>query len=207
MAEIAVEIPDIVGACALAGYVGKCDAISIREVVETASAGSGAANRARCADIQVTRFRDKASPKIAEALSAAESVGNVRIAVFKTVGVTTTEIMRYELSDTYISRVEHETLDQDLHALLPHLNMTTESQVLPPSDAGVTSLIARYLSTRSVTAREAALPVYGSPRGAALEKEIERIWFNATSITWTYDPSSEDKVVATYSTLTTTTST
>ena len=203
MADIAIKIDGIQGICTLANHANECDAFSIRETLElpTSEGGTGASgtgNRAKHSDIQVTRYRDKASPKLAEKLSAAASIGTVKIVVFKPVADTLTEILTYELEEAYISRMEYETVDQDLQALGPHINMTTSSQALPPSESGLAALLSTYLASRSVTAREAPRPVYGSPRGPALEQEIERIWFNSKKITWTYDPTGPNKVSKVY---------
>ena len=74
MATIIVNIPGIAGESRMSGYAGQIEALglseNIRMVSPQTSGSGGGVGRSRHSDIGLVRFKDKASPKLAEACSS-----------------------------------------------------------------------------------------------------------------------------------------
>ena len=128
MAVIVVEVPDVEGESQVEGYADKLEALSIRETLEiplpsTVSGQSAArtVGQAKHSDIELTRHKDKASPKLAQACSAGDNLGTVKIHLFRTLEGGLKVYMTYELENAYVSRIEQETLDDSGSAYGPHL--------------------------------------------------------------------------------------
>ena len=187
MATIVVDIPNVPGESVEED--GKIDALGIRESIEilaasfssTAAVGRSAGTGVH-GDIQVIKYRDKASPKLAEAAANNVNLGTVTIKLLTGPGGET--VMTYELANAYVSRMEHETLDEANTAFYAHHDPSTRSKPMPTSAAGVTSLAAVQAS--AIGGRDHVLPLFPAPRGAYTEHEVERVWLNATGVTWTY---------------------
>ncbi len=195
MAIIAIEInkTGFEGECTIPGYVGKIDAIGIREAIEISvpqtpggTSAAGAGLRGRHADIELTRYHDKASPKLFEACSASLDLGDVRIHLFRTLETGVQVYMSYTLASTYISRIERATLDENGVGLLPNLNTSVRGAPPPASNTGIASLVAPLVTTQTSTTREVVRSAYGLQPGTPTNLEIERVWLDANRITWTY---------------------
>ncbi len=198
MAVIAVEIDGILGECTIEGYADKLDALALEESIEVAvpqTAGSagpgGGVGRARHSEIELTRYKDRASPKLAQACSAAENLGTVKIHLFRALETGAAVYMSYTLAETFVSRIEHDTLEERGVAFQPHMRPHSSGMLLP-SKQGIASLVGvvvkPILGGNAAILRPAPRPVHGQARGPATNREIERLWLNASDVTWTYTP-------------------
>ncbi|MYE22977.1 MAG: type VI secretion system tube protein Hcp [Gammaproteobacteria bacterium] len=187
MATIVVDIPGITGESI--EEAGKIDALGIHESIEvlasgfsqTAAPGKSAGTGVH-GDIQIIKYRDSSSPKLAQAAANNQNLQTVEIKVLTGPGGDV--FMTYELENAFVSRMEHETLDEASTAFFNHHDPSTRSKPSPTSLGGVTSLAANQVSAAS--GRDQVLPLFPAPRSAYTEHEVERVWLNATSVTWTY---------------------
>ena len=187
--EITVKIEktagtvSIEGESVLDGHANELEAMAIRDLVQ---APTGSA-RANISEIFLTRHRDKASPKLAQACSTGENIGTVTIYLFKNVNGGPKAYMTYELTDTFVSRIEHETAEANGGAYLPHQGFSgTAGNVWGAlwRGAGLNQNADRGYSR----ARAQPRPIYAMPPGAATDNEVERIWLSPATIKWTYTP-------------------
>lgn len=194
MASIIVEIPGIVGETTTASHENQLAALGLRETLEVlatqtaGNTGAGGAARAKHSDIQLTRYRDKASPKLAEACSAATDLGTVKIKLFRPLSTGAAVYMQYELEHAYVARVEWETLDENKMAFMPHLHLNTKGAPLPTSQSGIASLVAADVAGQTESTRAAPRPLFAMQRGPETSNEVERVWLNATQVKWAYTP-------------------
>ena len=182
MAQITLKIAEITGESALTGHVGELEALSIRDMVfAPTTAGS-----AYLSEVFLTRFRDKASPKLAEACAMGVDIGDVVVSVFRNTETGPTVMMTYELTDTYVSRIEHETNEDGGGAFLPYVGYGQFGESSHRAflvKAGLTMNADRRYSRR----RAQPTPAFPQPTGAsASNAEVERLWLNAATITWSY---------------------
>ena len=187
--QITVKIEKSAGTISIAGestvadHVGEIDALAIRDLIQ---APTGSAT-ARVSEIFLTRNRDKASPKLAEACAMGENIGTVTIYLLKNVNGTPEAFMTYTLTETFVSRIEHETAEVNGGAYLPHQGFSGWAGNVYGSlwrAAGLNQNADRGYSR----ARANPNPVYAMPLGEATDKEIERVWFSPATIKWTYTP-------------------
>ena len=197
MAIIVVEVPKegFVGESSVPGYEDQIDALGIREAIELtvsqiagSSRSSGGGLVGRIGDIELTRYHDSASPKFAEACSAATDIGDVTIRLFRTTEMGPKVYMAYTLTSTYISRVERMTLDEAGVMLMPTFNPAVRGAPPPASSTGLASLVAPLLTTQKISTQELVRSTAGIQPGMPTNRELERIWLNANAITWTYTP-------------------
>ena len=182
MAQITLSIDTINGESALANHVGELEALSIRDaILAPTTAGS-----AHLSEVFLTRFRDKASPKLAEACALGSDLGTMVVSVFRNTETGPTVMMTYELTHTYVSRIEHETNEEGGGAFLPYYGYghLGESSLRPYLvRAGLTMNADRRYSRK----RAQPTPTFPQPTGAAASNaEVERIWLNPATITWSY---------------------
>ena len=190
MVAIIANFGDIAGESTLSGYENQVDAISIRESIEMPVAVSGGrtrgartAGQTRYADIELTRLKDVASPKLAEACSSGANLGAVTITMFRTLETGAVPYMTYNLQDVFVSRIEYETLDEQGAALQPH--MSDSSNVPPPASTGVAAVA--FSNLRSLKgARAVVRPVSWVSKGAYTSLEIERVSVSAAAVSWQY---------------------
>lgn len=190
MADIVMNVPNVLGACTKAGYIDQLEAVSLRETIEvgvqaTSSGGRGGGmGRGKQSDIQVTRYKDRASPKLAEACSAARNLGEVTIVMFRVLETGSVPYMTYTLSETFISRIEHDTLDESSIAFHPHLYPSTRGLPMP-GEIGMGTLLSPAVAGLATTTRNFPQPVIG-PRSAPANREVERLWLNPNAVKWEY---------------------
>ena len=72
MANIIVDIPNVTGEATMAGYVDKLEAIAMVDVIKAAVENT----KTQVSEINVTRYRDRASPKLAEHCSVGTNLGD-----------------------------------------------------------------------------------------------------------------------------------
>ncbi len=193
MALITVKIDNIVGSADIEGYAQQIEAIAIRDsifVPPPLSAGRTRAARttaqSRHADIQLVRYRDVASPKLSEACSAGTALGTVTVTVFRTTDSGPQAYMVYTLGNTFVSRIETETDDDAGTAFLPYVGSLGNVNPSPAHGVGGISVTASGGAIAGV--RLSPMPYTALPKGMPRVREVERIWFNATEIKWTYTP-------------------
>ncbi len=191
MAAIVLKFEDINGESTLSGHTGQVDAISIRESISvSASQSSGGSASARTvgtsrhSDICVTRFKDIASPKLAQACSAGTNLKTVEVYLFRTLETGVKEYMRYVLSETFVSRYENDTADQEGAVFGPSLAASEGASPL----WGVAGLMGPIARRSALNLAPAPLLLAGVPRGQPTTREVERVWFNPSKVSWTYTP-------------------
>ena len=187
MATITVSIPNIAGESTVADHTDELDAVSIFDTVQS---GTGAGN-ARLSELLLTRVKDRASPKLAEACATGRNLGEVIIYLFRNVGGGPKVFLKYTLTATYISRIEYETAEANGIAYMPHVGYSQGGAPTwrPTALAlGVTVNDARAYAR----ARAAPNPIYDQPLGAFGVTEVERIWLNSATVKWTYTPYTGD---------------
>ena len=190
MAVITVNIPNVAGESVVAGHAEQLDAMAIRESLEVAVAQGTARNvgQAKHSDVELVRYRDMASPKLAEACAAGENLGIVQIYLFRTQGAGVVPFMRWELTDTYVSRIEVDTRDErgeSVHAASGHRHVAAGRP-----DSAASRLRFRFVARFFVVADDPAVAALAHPHAAwcARQQEVERVWLNPTTVKWTYTP-------------------
>jgi type VI secretion system Hcp family effector len=187
--QITVKVEKTAGTVSIAGestvadHASEIDALAIRDLIQ---APTGSAT-AKVSEIFLTRYRDKATPKLAQACSMGENIGTVTIYLLRNVNGAPKPFMTYTLTETFVSRVEHETAEANGGAYLPHQGFSgLQGSVYGAlwRAVGMTQNADRGYSR----ARAQPNPVYGMPMGAATDKEVERIWLSPATLKWTYTP-------------------
>lgn len=171
------------GESVIAGHENLMEAVGIRDTIRASSTSS----RARLSEIALTRYRDRASPKLAEACATGANIGQVDISLFRNTQTGMQVFMTYTLTETYVSRIEHDTAETNGVAYLPHVGYSNAGA---PSWRPVALAFGTTVNDARAYARERAAPypLYSEPPGAYTNNEVERIWLNAATITWTYTP-------------------
>lgn len=191
MAAIIVEIAGIEGESTVMGYEDQLDAIGIRESLETPAPASGGrakaartVGQAKHSDVELIRLKDIASPKLAEACSSGRKLDTVTIRMFRTLETGPVFYMSYELHDVFVSRVEHETLDEQGLALQPHLS--DSANIAPAPMYGPASVA--FGSLRELKgSRTSVRPVTWQSRNSYTNLEVERVLLNAAQVSWVYN--------------------
>lgn len=111
MAIIAVQFGNIAGECTIAGHADHVDAMGLRERLAAGLGAASGAGRNRTLGMELVRFKDSASPRLAQACSSAENLGEATVRVFRNSEQGPVVYMAYTLGDTYVERVEQLTLD------------------------------------------------------------------------------------------------
>ena len=190
MAIIATKFPDILGESRISGYEDQVEAIGIRDhiglsLTRGARPSQGrTAGRSRHASIELVRYRDRASPKLSQACSAGENLGEVEVTCFRTLETGIVPYFSYVLAECFVPRVETETLDATATALGPHLDEEAE---MTPSYYGLGSVVSA-LSRARLDLPVAPRAFFPNVRGAARMRQIERVWLNPAIVRWTYTP-------------------
>lgn len=189
MAVIVLKFADIEGESTVSGFENQADAIALRESIEVAAPvgsrirGARTVGQAKFSDIEITRFKDAASPKLSEACSAGRNLGEVGIHLFRTLETGTVPYMTYTLSEVFVSRIENETLDEQGVALYPHL--ADSANVAPPSALGAAGLV--FSNLRDLRGGRAAVrAIAWAPKTSYSNLEIERVYLSAAQVGWAY---------------------
>lgn len=96
----------IAGESKIDNHTQEVEAIGIRESVVSSD---GSPDGSRSVEIELIRHRDTASPKLAQACAAGTNLGEVTIYMLRDDALT---FMEYQLTGTYVKRIENGTLDQ-----------------------------------------------------------------------------------------------
>ena len=184
MAQITLKIADIVGESAITDHVDELEAVAVRDLVFAPST----AGSAYLSEIFVTRLRDKATPKLAEACAMGANIGDVDVFVFRNTEEGPKVMMKYELTDTYVSRIEHETDEDGGGAYLPYVGYGQAGESAHRAALnrwGMTMNADRRYARR----RAQPTPAFPRPIGAsASNSEVERLWLNPATVKWIYTP-------------------
>ena len=195
MAVIVVDFgKDIPGESTLRNkYKDMADALAIRESLEvTTPQASGRTNAARTvgqakhSDIELIRYKDRASAKLAQACAAGEPIKAVKIHLFRSLEKGPAVYMVYELTDVFVARIEHETMDGNGQVFQPHFVAASETN--PPPSAGLASVLSGLTRSQVGAIRTASRPAVGTMRGATGAREIERVWLNPATVRWVFTP-------------------
>ena len=181
MAKIVVHINNIAGASEAHGYAGNLDAVAINETLEIAPSAADAATDAKHTDVMLTRVRDRASPKLAEACAAGTALGDVTIRLYRGSGTDLDVYMTYVLKEAYVSRYEWDTADEHGGAYMPHFG--PPGQPLAQPVYGVSSVVAAPETDR---ARLSPRPLVAHLRGVSGRAHVERVWINSSQVEWTH---------------------
>ena len=190
MAIIAANIPNLLGESRISGYEDQIEAIGIRDHIALVLARGArpsrgrTSGRSRHAGIELVRYRDRASPKLAQACSAGENLGEVAITCFRTLETGTVPYFAYVLCECFVARVETETLDATAGALGPHHDDETDAA---PSYHGMGAVVAALARAR-LDLKVAPRALFPVARGVARTRQIERVWLNPAVVRWTYTP-------------------
>ena len=183
MAVITIKIPNINGEATTAGHTDELEAFSVGDAVLAASSSG----KASLSELALGRYKDRATPKLAEACATGANLGQIEVFVFKNTETGQQVFMKYTLTETYVSRIEHDTAESSGGAYLPHLGYSNAG---PPSWRPTALALEMTVNdVRSYSqARARPIPLYNLPDGAYSNDEVERVWLNAATITWTYTP-------------------
>ena len=190
MAIIAANIPDILGESRISGYEDQVEAIGIRDHIglnlsRGARPSQGrTAGRSRHSSIELVRYRDRASPKLSQACSAGENLGEVEITCFRTLETGVVPYFTYVLTECFVPRVETETLDGTASALAPHHDDEADTA---PSYHGMGSVVTALARAR-LDLPVAPRALFPSVRGVPRARQVERVWLNPAVVRWTYTP-------------------
>ena len=183
MATITIKIPTIEGASIMAGHEKELDAVAVRDLISAPYRSSSAG----LSEIAVTRLRDQASPKLAQACSVGENLGEVIVSMFRNTENGPKPFMQYTLSETFVSRIEHETAEANGSAYLPHggfSGLAGHRYGALWRAAGSSQNADRPYSR----ARANPNPIFPMPLAPDTDNEVERVWFSPSQIVWTYTP-------------------
>lgn len=183
MAVLTLSIPNINGEATVDGHLDELEAFGIGDAV-LAPESSGSAS---LSEVVVWRFRDRATPKLMEACATGANLGQVEVYLFRNTELGPQVFLQYTLTDTYLSRLEHDTAETSGTAYLAH---TGYSNVGAPDWRPLALALEMTVNDVRSHSRNQARPnpSYWVPRGAYTNDEIERVWLNAETITWTYTP-------------------
>ena len=190
MAIIAAKFPDILGESRISGYEDQVEAFGIRDhiglsLTRGARPSQGrTAGRSRHSSIELIRYRDRASPKLSQACSAGENLGEVEITCFRTLETGVVPYFSWVLTECFVPRVETETLDGTASAFGPHLDEATE---MAPSYHGMGAVVWALARSR-LDLPVASRAFFPSARGVPRARQIERVWLNPAAVRWTYTP-------------------
>lgn len=179
MAEIYIQCSSLTGEATKTEELGALEATAVRDMISAPVGNQSAV----VTEIAVVRTRDRATVALLQACAAAKDLGEVLINVYQSGRKT----LVYKLRHTYVSRIEFETADTSGMAYVPHQGF---SGAAPPSWRSMSvSLGATVNDAREYSRwRAAPRPVYSEPPGLHTNDEIERVWFSADAVTWTYTP-------------------
>ena len=190
MAIIAAKFPDILGESRISGYEDQVEAIGVRDhiglsLTRGARPSQGrTAGRSRHSSIELIRYRDRASPKLSQACSAGENLGEVEITCFRTLETGVVPYFSWVLTECFVPRVETETLDGTASAFGPHLDEATE---MAPSYHGMGAVVSALARSR-LDLPVASRAFFPGARGVPRARQIERVWLNPAAVRWTYTP-------------------
>ena len=182
MALITLKIDEYAGESEITGHEGELEALSIRDLVFAPST----AGKAYLSEVFVTRYRDKATPKLAEACSMGRNIGAVKVFVFRNTETGPKVMLEYNMTDTYVSRIEHETDEDGGGAFLPHVGYGQGG-----GSSARAALVAVGLTMNDARGysrwRAQPTPAFPQPIGAsASNEEVERLWLNPATVHWIY---------------------
>lgn len=193
MAAIIVEIAGIEGESTVMGYEDQLDAVGIRDSLETPAPASGGrakgsrtVGQARHSDVELLRLKDIASPKLAEACSSGRKLDSVVIRMFRTLETGPVLYMSYELTDVFVSRIEHATLDDQGGALEPHIFDSSSTEIAPAASQGAVSLVLTDLKSQGGS-RTSIRPVAWKATSSYTNLEVERVLLNPAQVSWIYN--------------------
>ena len=179
MAVITIDIGSITGESSVAasGERAHIEAFAMSDFIN--SNGGGAS--AEVGEIQLHRYRDRASPHLAHACAAGTSLGDVTVTLHINGSDGLEEFYKVKLTETYVSRIEQETSETSGNSLKRHYGYSGAS-------------VSRDYWGRTVanderaTARERARPAifYAEQPGTYTDDEVERIWLSGEVVTWTF---------------------
>ena len=114
MATITVNVADITGESAV--VADHIDAFAISDFINSNGGGSAS----EVSEVQLHRYRDRASPHLAHACAAGTNLGEVEITLHVNGDDGLEPFYKCKLTQTYVSRIEHQTLDSSGNALKRH---------------------------------------------------------------------------------------
>ena len=179
MAEIYIQCARLTGEATKTEELNALDATAVRDMI-AAPVGN---QRTVVTEIAVVRTRDRATVALLQACAAATDLGEVLINVYQAGRKT----LVYKLRNTYVSRIEFETADSSGMAYVPHQGF---SGAAPPSWRTLSVGLGATVNDERGYSRWRAQPrpIYSEPPGLHTNNEMERVWFSADAITWTYTP-------------------
>ena len=182
MATIILDISTISGESEMDGYTDKIEAIGIHDMV----IGKFGADKSSTSEIVLTRYRDRASPKLAEACSKGTLLNETKIFLFKSLDGPKV-FLTYELAGTYVSRIEFDTADASGTAYLRHHGKGTEGAASFKGSLAEGTTVNTHDRSYS-RGRTKPNPAYGALPSRFTDTELERLWLSAKTVKWIYTP-------------------
>ena len=146
------------------------EAIAIRDQTEKGLAS----------EIQLLRYRDRASPKLAEYCAGGKELGAVTINIFN-IADGMAVYMTLTLSRAFVSRIEFDTLDSTGAALERHDGAPDMDMKKGKDGAKTVNDLREYSRKRSRPS-----PIFAQAPGTPTNTDVERIWLNYRAVTWTF---------------------
>lgn len=156
-------------------YTDKVEAIAIHDHV----AGSFGSDRGLASEIQLVRHRDRASPKLAQKCAAGHALGTVTIYVFKNDNGPAL-LMKLALTSAYVSRIEYGTVEGKGIAFRRHGGGADLGAATGVAEGSTVNDYRGYSRNRARPA-----PNFDEAPGTPTEVEVERVWLNYATVTWT----------------------
>ena len=149
----------------------KIQAIAIRDQTEKGLAS----------EIQLLRYRDRASPKLAEMCAGGKELGTVTINIFNDADGLAI-YMTLKLGAAFVSRIEFDTLDSTGAALERH-DGAPDMDVRDKGKDGKKTVNDLRGYSRN---RARPSPIFVQAPGTPTNTDVERIWLNYRTVTWTF---------------------
>ena len=148
----------------------KIEAIAIRDQTEKGLAS----------EIQLLRYRDRASPKLAEMCAGGKELGTVTINIFNDADGLAI-YMTLKLGAAFVSRIEFDTLDSTGTALERHNGAPDMDMKKGKGGEKTVNDLRGYSRSRS-----RPRPIFAQAPGTPTNTDVERIWLNYRTVTWTF---------------------
>ena len=132
-------------------------------------------------EIQLLRYRDRASPKLAEMCAGGKELGTVTINIFNDADGLAI-YMTLKLGAAFVSRIEFDTLDSTGTALERH-NGAPDMDMREDGKGGEKTVNDLRGYSRN---RARPRPIFAQAPGTPTNTDVERIWLNYRTVTWTF---------------------
>lgn len=188
MATIALDIPGIAGECKIAGYQNKVDALGIADLIVRIphSLKNTTSATVKHSSIIVKRYRDAASPLIAQACSSVKQFDAVNLYMFRTLETGLVRYMHYEMTGVNLMHLHYETEDSMGTAFAPHF--LSDADEVQAGSCGVSEQVQMVPKSDRATLNRRPIVQAANARLFMNFGEGQVEWFSLwpRTVTWTY---------------------